>query len=235
MNTYAWNEIIDDYKNAKDRLWYKKGNSMLQPADGDAHYYLWSAYYKAQRAESVNHLWLGRILYLIADKYRFKFSDYDILNKYAEPAFHEFEKAMASNEEHPFDKEFESARQLYKHLKYHEDNQKDCLEKYAQIINCLEGDPLPEHFDFYDSQPQSFETHGNKATLSFEHDNSLIILHFDDVYEININTDPVTDFIQEFYCYPDFGRNNLILFDIGFYKILCAHIRVQVVTTKPQL
>ena len=51
-------------------------------------------------------------------------------------------------------------------------------------------------------------------------------LFFEEVDDIEIKTDPVCDWINDFYCYPSFYNKKKYVFDIGFYKIICSKIVV---------
>ena len=66
-----------------------------------------------------------------------------------------------------------------------------------------------------------FFSHNEKsATMKLKYTKTFE-LRFEEVDDIEIQTDPVCDWINDFYCYPAFFNKKKYFFDIGFYKIIC--------------
>ena len=54
----------------------------------------------------------------------------------------------------------------------------------------------------------------------------LVTFLFEGLIDIEVQGDPTTNWIDDFYCYPAFYSKDVIQFDIDYYKILCKKIKV---------
>ena len=57
-------------------------------------------------------------------------------------------------------------------------------------------------------------------------DGLVVTFEFEGLVDIEVNGDPTTNWINDFYCYPAFHNKDLLKFDIGYYRILCEKIKV---------
>lgn len=218
-----WKEIISDYCNARKCLWCPKHSGNWQRKEEDGYYFLWKAYHEASAAEEKDHLWYGRILYMMANEHRYKFTNWKILNKYAAPAVEQFHLCTPESGM-PTEKELKCAEDLYSWLKYEDDNQEGSL--YPEQIKLIEGYEMLSDFWFHDSKPIRFEHDEHTAKLWLDYCGTVAELQFDNVYELDVNGDPTCNWIQEFHLYRGWPVQDLIQFDIEFYRIKCKKVTV---------
>lgn len=217
-----WNEILTEYNKAKDALWCpKKGNWRRDEENGL--YHLLNAYHNACKNEPKNHLLFARILAMMADEYRFTTSNYYIYHKYIEPSVSAYALAKKSGQL-PTDEELEKINFSANSLKYELDSEE---APYKEQIKNIKGYEKLNGFDFHDSKPIYFEHTEKTAKLKLKYDNIVATFMFEDIYEIHVEGDPLTNWIDEFYCYPCFHNRKLFTLDVECYKIVCSSISVE--------
>lgn len=102
----------------------------------------------------------------------------------------------------------------------------ECEDKpYDEQVSYIEGHEILSDFGFHDSKVVFFSHDEKSATMKVKYTKTLE-LRFEEVDDIEIRTDPVCDWINDFYCYPTFYNKKKYVFDIGFYKIICSRIVV---------
>ncbi len=220
-----WQKIEKLYLSAKKCLYCPNcGDWSMDEENGM--YFLWSAYHEAKDSEEKDHLLYARILAMMDDKRQWY--EFNLMpgKNYAKLALDEYLLAEKESPGTVPEKEMLRIKQRTDYLAYidkHTKNNAECCENAYKLI---EGIATVKGFCFHDSKPKSFE-HGEKwAVLKLAYDEKLITLRFDDVFDIEVNIDPVCNWINDFYCYYEFCRNDVIVFDVGFYKITCRRISV---------
>ena len=223
-----WQSILDDYKKAKYALWCPKHYNYWERDEDNGYFYMWKAYHAAINAEPKEHILFARILMMMAHEQRFKTSDYLRLKQYVKPAVEQYQLSI-QNGDKPTEKELEMSQSEYDALTYQFACEHAPHEEQIKLIN---GYEKLKSFQFHDSKVIKFEHDENQAFLTLKFDNTEIILKFDDVSDIKIQTDPVCDWIYDFYCYRSFYGKDLLIFDIEFYRILCSSITVESIEDK---
>ena len=99
---------------------------------------------------------------------------------------------------------------------------------YDEQISNIDGFEKLGDFCFYDSIVTNFSYENKNLFMKFEYDKGVTVqLRFEGIYEIMIDADPpATCWINTFSCYREFRNKDIILFNIGFYQILCSKIIV---------
>lgn len=217
----TWKTICEDYESARAALWNSKQCSNWRRDEDKGYYHLWKSYYTALNAEEKEPLLFARILMMMGSTQNYKQSDCIRLHRYYLPAKELYEIAIESGLQ-PTEKELKQMKLHIDILTY----QFACEEKpYKEQLAYIEGYENLSDFSFYDSKVVFFSHDENSADLKLKY-SSVLELHFEDVDEIVIRTDPVCDWVNDFYCYPAFHNRNKLIFDIGFYRILCSKIVV---------
>lgn len=219
----GWKEIISDYCKARKCFWGPRHGGGWYRNEEDGYYYLWKAYHEAKAAEEKDPLWYGRILYLMASEHRYKFSNLEILKKFAAPAVEQFHLCTPESGL-PTEKELECAEDLYSWLKYEDENQEGAL--YPEQIKLIEGHEMLNDFWFHDSKPIRFEHDEKNAKLWLDYCGTIAELQFEDVCEIDVKIDPTCTWIFEFYLYRDCYRHDLLTFNIDYYRIKSKKVKV---------
>ena len=219
-----WTEIKEDYETAKFALWCPKHCSGWSRDEDKGFYYLWKAYYTALTAEKKEPLLYARILMMMGFQQNNKQSDWERLHRYYLPAKKQYQIAIEAGL-NPTDKELEHMRFYTESLSY----QFECEDwEWEKKIAHIEGHEKLSDFDFHDSKVIFFEREDGIVHMKFRYDRGLTVaIRFEDVYEIQIRTDPDCDWISEFYCYPAFHNKEMLVFDIEYYRILCSRIVVE--------
>lgn len=185
------------------------------------YYHLWKAYYFAQQETEKQDLIYAKILIMMADEDREnRFNNYIRFHRYITPAKEAYEKAIQNNEE-VCDKEYEELIRTYNYLKYMLDKKDGSDESYSMICGLNE---IEELFCFHDAKVIRFEHIGDNAELDIKYYDTTVRIKFSGIFDIRVETDPICDYIGEFYCYRNFDIPERIVFDIGFYKIVCEQI-----------
>lgn len=223
MNNQKWFEIKEDYDIARISLWCPKEAIEWKRDNDKGYYHLWKAYYAAIEQDEKEELLYARILIMMAREDRNSyFNHYYRFHKYIEPAKDAYDKAIANNELIS-DKEYEELVRTYNYLTYMLKLEDGSKESYSLIPGLNEL----EEFCFHDSKPIRFEHLGDKAELDLEYYEITIRIRFERIFDIRLECDPVCNWINEFYCYRDFYIPERIVFDIGFYKIVCEAITAE--------
>ena len=222
-----WNDIISDYQKARFCLWCPEHSNEWHREENEGYYFLWKAYHFATNAENKRPLWYARILYMMACEQRYKQSPYILLHQYLKPCITAYRKAETSSEQ-PTEKEVNDARYMYDQYSYEFSCRSSSEEAYQRAYSLIEGYNDDIDFQFHDSKVIEFSHTATTAKLILEYNDITATLIFNDVDEIEIkNVEPDIAWIFDFYCYPAFPTNSRIVFDIGYYKIQCGHIRIE--------
>lgn len=219
----TWIQISEDYKTARFALWCPRHHNNWSRDETKGYYYMWKAYYAAINAEEKEPLVFARILVMMGDEMNYKQGDHTRLYKYYLPAKEQYELAVKAGLK-PSDKELEKVNFYTNMLTY----QFECEGRnYDEQLSLIEGHEKLKDFGFHDSKVIFFSHDKTSAVMKLKYNNEKVLeLHFKDIYDIEIHTDPVCNWINEFYCYPMFSCKDRLCFDIGFYKIICTKILV---------
>ena len=221
-----WKEIIEHYEKAKEYLWGSSNNVNWHRDDENGYYQMWLACHEAMKNPVKDHLWYARILFMMLTEQRKNFSDYKLLHDYANVFMEEYQLAIEAGTP-PTDRELEAAKFERDWLQHKVECKTNEINDWEKSIQLIEGSELLGDFSFYDSEPTMFKHEKDRAFLKLKYKDTVATFEFTDIYEIEIDCDPVTCYIDGFFCYP-FFRDNLerIVFDINQYKIICKNIRV---------
>ena len=97
---------------------------------------------------------------------------------------------------------------------------------YYNAIKLLEGHEGLNEFSFHDSKFISLECNDQSAVLKLQ-DDDIYHFEFSDIYDIEMNCDPLTAYVNDFAIYQAAPDLETIVFDIEFLKIICKHIKVR--------
>ena len=106
----------------------------------------------------------------------------------------------------------------YKEMAYNVHHTNDTGEQVEQAYAMIPG-LVESNFGIHDSKPIRFEHAESYALLTLEYRDLRAAFEFSDPYEIQVNGDPISNWIQEFYCYRAFWNPDNIIFDVGYYHI----------------
>lgn len=219
-----WETILSDYKIAKQCLWCPKHAGYWYREEDRGMYHLWKAYYAAIQADTKENLLYARILMMMHDEQHHA-DKYDRFHKYVAPAKEAYEKALLEDRK-PTGKELEKVNFLFDSLSYVLKKRENTEEQYRDAYALIEGlDEIPD-FQFHDSKPIWFEHTSENAVLKLNFDGVIVTFRFEVLVDIEVNGDPVCNWINDFYCYRLFPGDKLIRFDIGYYVIHCEKISV---------
>jgi hypothetical protein len=222
MNS-EWEEIRSDYNKAKEALWCPRGQKNWHREEEIGRYYMWKAYHSACEAEPKDQLLYARILAMMADESRISTSDYKRYHKFIKPAAEAYALAEKAGQ-HPTDRERENIRLSAESLAY----TLACRDaSYEEQIRCIKGYEKLDDFGFHDSKPVGFEHTEKTARLKLKYDATTVTFLFEDIFDIHIDTDPLVDWVTEFCCYRSFYDRKRIVFDVGYYKIVCSAVTVE--------
>jgi len=222
-----WKAIQEDYEKARFYLYPQKGKGYWARNDQKGHYYMWKAYHFACEEEQKEDLVYARILSLMARESRIRESDYDCYHRYIKPAKEAYDRSVESDKK-PSDREIERCNNYYNDLKYRLEQHK---VPYEDILKCISGSEKLDDFEFHDSKPVWFEHTEEHARLKLRNYDTEVTFLFEELYDVSINTDPMTDWVYDIECYPLYGCDDRFCFDIGFYTIVCSKISVESVVT----
>lgn len=213
-----WDRIIEDYKIARECLVYAKKKDCQIRQEDKGMYHLWSAYYTALNAEEKNHLFYARVLSLMGWEMRPKSSNYELLNKYYKPAVEQYNLALKENPDCVNPKEVENVKKSYEHYKYIVEKSRIRTDSdYYNAIKLLEGHECLDEFSFHDSKFISLECNDQSAVLMLQ-DGDIYHFEFGDIYDIEMNCDPLTAYVSDFAIYQAAPDLETIVFDIEFLK-----------------
>ena len=218
-----WKTILEDYNKAKEALWGSQKSGYWSREEDTGLYHLWKAYYHAISSSEKEPLLYARILCMMAGESRDYYSEYDKYHKYIKPALDSYNMAIKMGL-NPTEKELEQIRCSEALMSY---NLK-CREKpYEDHISLIEGYELLDEFEFHDSKPVMFSHTEDAARLILKYGDLYVTFLFEDVIDIYAAGDPITNYIMDFYCYPAYNDNKLLIFDVDFYRILCRSVKVE--------
>ena len=220
-----WEGILSDYNKAKDALWGPEGNKNWHREEGTGHYYLLNAYHKACKTGQKDYLLFARILAMMADEHRVSVSDYDRYHKYVKPSLEAYTLAEKGGQ-HPTEKELNKIQFSADSLAYKLNSEN---APYEEQIKFIIGYEQLDDFGFHDSKPVWFEHTERTARLKLKYDDIAVTFLFEGIFDIHVDGDPVTNWIMDFFCYPCFHNNELLTFDVGYYKIICSTISVEMI------
>ena len=220
-----WNNIAVDYAEAKQCLRGPKQGRIWHREEDKGMYHLWKAYFEAVQAAKKEDLLYARILMLMNDE-QHSIWDYDRFHKYVALAKQAYDRAIQNEGEKPTDKEIEKVNFCYENLQYILKKTENTEEQEIEACKLIEGLEDVQDFQFHDSKPISFEHTSEKATLKLYFEGVLVTFLFEGLIDIEVQGDPTTNWIDDFYCYPAFYSKDVIQFDIDYYKILCKKIKV---------
>lgn len=221
-----WDKIIEDYKIARECLVYSKKKDCWIRQEDKGMYHLWSAYYAAINAEEKNHLYYARVLSLMGWEMYPKSSNYELLNKYYKPAVEQYNLAWEENPDCVNPKEVENVKKSYEYYKYIVEKSRIRNDAdYYNAIKLLEGHEYLDEFSFHDSKFITLECNDQSAVLKLQ-DGDIYHFEFSDIYDIEMNCDPLTAYVSDFAIYQAAPDLETIVFDIEFLKIICKHIKV---------
>lgn len=220
-----WSEIRSDYDKARAALWSPKGADLWQREEETGRYYLWKAYHRACEVEPKDELLFARILAMMAYESQITVFEYELYHKFVKPSLEAYERAMKAGQR-PTEKELERIR-------FDADSFAYVLAQknlpYEEQIRHIKGYEQLADFEFHDSKPVCFRHTDYSAQLKLVNGDIVVSLLFENLIDINVYGDPLTNWVEEFYCYPCFHNKDVLTFDIENYKIICSSISVEVV------
>lgn len=226
MDKELWLQIAEHYKIAKRCLWCPKHASNWRRDEDQGMFHLWQAYYAAICASEKENLLYARVLMMMNDE-NYNCSCYERFHKYLSPAMDAYNLALASPDSRkPTEKELQKIRFLFETTQYEVRKKSGTEEELNAAYAQIEGLNAVQEFQIHDSKPIYFSQDDFTAILKLQFEDVTVTLQFWDLYDIQISCDPLANWITEFYCYPSYYDSNQIIFDIGYYQILCKKIQV---------
>ena len=221
----SWNEIRSDYEKAKSALWCPEGAAGWHRDEGTGWYYMWKAFHEASAQEGKDQLLYARILAMMASECRIRTQDYDRYHRYVKPALDAYILAEQAGQQ-PGKEEMQRIRFEAESLAYELERQDLPFEEQIKPIT---GHENLNDFSFHDSKPVRFEQFEESARLSLQYGDVTATFLFEGVLEVHVESDPRTNWIGDFSCYPCFPNNRILTFDVGYYRIICERISVECV------
>lgn len=221
-----WMQIAEDYKLARAGLCGSKEAVNWHMDEDTGMYHLYCAYQAARTSAEKDHLLYARILSLMEWKKGYSINEYTRLHKFIAPALAEYELAVHSGGQQPYEKELENINRRFSELTYICEHKVDYGEALERSLSLIEGAELLSDFGFHDSKPILFQHTAQTAILKLDYCGVVATFEFSGLYDIEVNGDPVTNWIDEMYCYRSYWIKERLVFDIGYYKIECEHIKV---------
>lgn len=137
-----------------------------------------------------------------------------------------YEDAPEENPNYVYPKEIENVRKSYEYYKYIVEKSRIRNDAdYYNAIKLLKGHECLDEFSFHDSKFISLECNDQSAVLKLQ-DGDIYHFEFSDIYDIEMNCDPLTAYVNDFSIYQVAPDLETIVFDIEFLKIICKHITV---------
>lgn len=221
----TWKTIREHYELAKACLWCPEHADGWRRREDEGYYHLWNAYYMAVNSEVREDLLYARVLMMMDHETR-NITDYDRYHKYIQPAFEAYKRAGYSAGDET-NAEVKQIKRAFEELRYVLEKTSGDKEQIEQAYSLIDGFDIFPDFDFHDSKPIYFEHTKDRAVLRLEYDGVTAELVFEGLIDIDVNGDPLTNWIMDFYCYKAFHNDKVLVFDIGYYKILCESIHVK--------
>ena len=228
MNLELWDKIEFHYNQATKYLWIQRNDPNWHKDTEKGLWNLLTAYNMTIESEEKKHLLYARILIMLYEEFKsLYYSEKELFTKYVKPALEEYNLSRIEDKKEPTEKELNKAKQYYEHLKYLLGSIDENREaSYENFISLIDNNELLKDFNFYDSMLLSFEFDKDSAILTLDYYGLVRSFKFDNIYKIEIDTDPVSDHINTFCCQRELYFENRIVVDIGFYKIVCEKISV---------
>ena len=220
-----WEEIREEYDQARNALWCHKGAKSAGTWSRDedlGRYHLWNAYHKAKSASDKDELTYARILATMATEATRYMSKYGQFNKFVKPSFEAYKRAEKAGL-NPSQKELNLITDLYESLNYEFKSKKT---PYEEMIKNIKGYEQFGTFQFHDSSPLHFEHNEDTALLTLRFDIT-VKFRFDGVFSIETHCFHEDSYVYDFYCYPCLRGQNALVFDVDLYKITCSSICVE--------
>lgn len=121
----------------------------------------------------------------------------------------------------PTEKELQKIRFLFETTQYEVREKSGTEEELNAAYAQIEGLNAVQEFQIHDSKPIYFSQDDSTAILKLQFEDIVVTLQFWDLYDIQISCDPLANWITEFYCYPSPYDPSRMIFDVGYYQILC--------------
>ena len=225
--TDEWEEILDDYNHAKTALWGSPEEKNWHRDKETGYYFMWSAYYKAMKAEPKDYLLLARILAMVADQAFVFMCEWDRYTRYVKPAMDAYELAIQAGQK-PTEKELQEIRSFAEYLLY----ERKCWNApYEEQVKWIKGHEQLEDvaWQFPDSIPVLFEHTKKTARLKLDYEGVVVTFLFEGASSVQVQNEllPRPEWISEFSCYPCQGCKDLLVFDVVYYKITCSAISIE--------
>ena len=227
-NTEKWDDIKFHYYKAKECLWCPKRSNGWYRRYDEGFFHLWQAYYLSKCEDDKKELLYARILMMMNHEMH-SVSNYEKFHKFVAPAKDAYEKAKLNGGK-VWEQEYKNICSTYESLKYELLKTKNDKEIIDEAYSLIEGLKDITDFQFHDSKPIYFEHDKNSAVLILEFHELKVRLQFEGVIDLNISGDPSCNWIMDFYCYRGFYNPKTIIFDVGFYKILCEKISASILS-----
>ena len=225
-----WNEIKVLYQKAESCLYCSSDRESWHRDEQNGYYYMWAAYHFASIAdkENTDYRTYARILSMMAHEQCYKTNDYTIFHNYVEPAYHAYQKALSSGQ-HISSREWEDIQYCYNSFIYRQSKEVSDGELWQEQIALIKnGEKLEQYvFCFYDSKVIYFAHDENAAFMKLKYHDIIAEFQFKDIYSITICTDPIVNWIDEYYCYRDYRFEDRINFRAGDYRIQCSSISLE--------
>lgn len=232
----SWEDIRALYEKARENLWNLKHCKSWKRDEETGWYYLWSAYHFANisDAKQVDHRTYARILGMLASELHYKIYDDERYQKFPLPALKEYEKAIACGQEVE-DKEYNRVKEECDAEEYQADREMNPEKNWKEFISLIENGELinEKGFEFHDSKPVYFQHTDTEAILKLSNYDLLAVFRFQGLYSIEIDTDPVSNWVIDFYCYR-IKETGKLKFSAGDYYIICDRIILDELSSKRQ-
>ena len=219
-----WEEILDDYNQAKAALWCPKDAQNWHRDEETGMYYMWSAYMRARKVTTPgDYLLLARVFAMVADQA--SIFDMERYEKYIKPAVDAYELAIQAGQK-PTEDELLKMRYAKERALH---DKKRLSTPYEEHVKRIQGhEKLREcGFQFLGSVPVWFEKIPYTARLKLKSGNASVTFLFEDIHEFDTTGDVPMGQVSEFYCYPHCWHEEILEFHVDFYDISCTSISVE--------
>lgn len=217
--------VKNEYELAKQCLWCPKGCHDWHIREEEGRYHLWTAYWNAINTPDIDNLLLARVL-MMMNHWCHYYHDYDRLHKFIEPAKKAYDAAIAIGEEYP-GKEYEHLKRIFEDLEYTVEFTAELGDSYEKSYKIIKGLEDVEDFSMYDSKVIEFRQDDKTVDIVLLYDGrTKVKIRASDIYNININTDPLISYIYSFYAYREPWCKDRITCRIGDYLFNCTNIEV---------
>ncbi len=226
-----WKEIRKLYDNALPCFKCPKGVKEWMRDEETGYYYLYAALREAKSMTGIDHLTYARILALMADVTYPK--DYGCFVLYVKPAYEQMQLALAEGGEQPSESEASHVERMFLRGQHEAKYRDDAPEIHAEAISLIGNNELFDmhNVDFYDSRFVSFSIKDDhKATLKLDYDGKVMKISFGNVMEYEISSNASAEYVNTFYCYPEFERPAVIVITLGFLMVKALKVTLDSVS-----